>query len=91
MPELTAYAYDDLDVSTSHYVGDHEGASLWLAQGLKEATVCLVVDAGEEEWVVACGGATLKVDGEAGTYEVVADGAQEPEGAVKISENVYAR
>ena len=90
LPELTDYAYDDVDVSTSRYVGEHAGTSLWLARGLENSTVCLVADAGEDEWVVGCGGGTVGVDGLAGKYQVVVDGVQAPEGAVKISENVYA-
>lgn len=90
LPELADNAYDELDVSTSRYIGEHEGTSLWLAQGLENSTVCLVADAGEKEWLVGCGGGAVKVSGQAGTYQVVGDGAAAPEGAVKISENVYA-
>lgn len=90
MPQLADYAYDAVDVSTSHYLGEHDGASLWLAQGLEESTICLVASAGVEDWVVGCGGATTKVSGTTGTYQILADEATAPEGAVRISENVYA-
>lgn len=90
LPPLADYAYDNVDVSTSHYIGEHDGTSLWLAQGRENSTVCLVADAGENAWVVTCGGAATKVSGVAGTFEVVVDGAPAPEGAVKVSDNVYA-
>lgn len=52
--------------------------------------MCIVADAGEDEWVVGCGGAGTKVDGMAGSFEIVPDGIPAPEGATQISENIYA-
>lgn len=90
LPVLTDYAYDAVDASTSRFVADHEGASIWLAEGLEGTTVCLIVDAGADAWVVGCGGAPTRVGGLTGSFEVVPDGAPAPEGATQISENVYA-
>jgi hypothetical protein len=36
--------------------------------------VRLVADAGENAWVMACGGVATKLTGVAGTFEVVVDG-----------------
>lgn len=90
LPQLTDGAYDEIEVSTSHYLGTHEGTSLWLARGLEAVPVCIVAYAGEGAWQVGCGGAPTTISGAAGTYEVVSDGANAPSGAVKVSENVYA-
>lgn len=90
LPQLAEYAYDDVEVSTSRFVGEHDGTSLWLALGLEDSGICIVADAGEDSWVVGCGGETIKIGGMAGTYEVLPDAATAPEGATKVSENVYA-
>lgn len=90
LPQLADYAYDNVDVSTSRFVGEHDDTSLWLAQGLEDAGICIVADAGDDAWAVGCGGQTIKIGGVAGTFEVVPDGAIAPEGATQLSENVYA-
>jgi len=90
LPQLADHAYDDLDVSSSRFVGEHEGTSLWLAQGLEDSSVCLVADPGDDDWVVGCGGGGTKVVGRAGSFEIVPDGVPAPEGATQVSENVYA-
>jgi len=91
LPQLEDYAYDSVDTSSSRYVGEHDETSLWLARGLAGATVCLVADAGEGAWGVACGGGTgFQTGGVAGSFEVVPDGGAAPEGATQVSENVYA-
>ncbi|MGZ0710911.1 hypothetical protein ACWPKO_21550 (plasmid) [Coraliomargarita sp. W4R53] len=89
LPALKDYAYDDVDESTSRFVADHEGTSVWLAQGLEDGTVCLIADAGPDAWVVSCGGAPSRIGGVAGTFEVVSDGAPAPSGATQLSDNVY--
>ncbi|PKI92228.1 hypothetical protein CW368_05210 [Actinomycetales bacterium SN12] len=90
LPQLADYAYDSVDRSTSRYVGEHDGASLWLANGRERSAVCLVADAGERGWIVGCGGGGTRIGGTTGSYEVVEDAAAAPKGAVKISQNVYA-
>lgn len=90
LPQLADYAYDDLDVSSSRFVGEHDGTSLWLAQDLDNSTVCLVADAGDDEWIVGCGGGSTNIGGIAGLFEVVPDSVPAPEGAMQVSENVYA-
>lgn len=91
LPVLEDYAYESVDTSTSRYVGDHDGTSLWIAEGLAGAEICLVADPGDSNWIVSCGGGSeLGTGGVAGHFTVVPDGAPAPEGATKISENVYA-
>ncbi|MEJ6555379.1 hypothetical protein PQI51_10150 [Microbacterium esteraromaticum] len=85
------YAYEGVDPSTSRYVGDHDGTSLWIVEGLAESPICLVAVAGESEWFVSCGGATgVGLKGIAGDFLALPDGALPPEKATKVSENVYA-
>ena len=88
LPALADHAYDNVDVSTSRFVGEHDGASVWLARALDGSRVCLIADAGDEAWVVGCG--VGKVSGIAGSFEVQPDGMATPEGAERLSENVYA-
>ena len=84
-------AFDNVDISTSRYVGEHDGASLWIAEGVVDAQICLVAVAGESEWGVSCGGAAgVITTGVTGTFMVIPDGVPAPENATKISENVYA-
>lgn len=90
LPQLADYAYGEVDVSTSRFVGEHDGTSVWLAEGLDGYRVCIVADAGDDGWIVGCGGGTTKISGLAGTFEVVPDHAPAPEGATQLSENVYA-
>ena len=90
LPQLADYAYDDVDESTSRFIAEHEGTSLWLAAGLEDSTVCLVADAGAEAWVVTCGAGAFNSSGVTGTFEVAPDGATAPEGSMQISENVHA-
>lgn len=90
LPALADGAYEQVDAATSHYVGEHEGTSLWLARGLENSPVCIVAYAEEEAWQIGCGGAPATISGVTGTYEIVMDGAAAPAGAVKVSENVYA-
>ncbi|MGO1840263.1 MAG: hypothetical protein ACTH0E_12195 [Candidatus Microbacterium stercoravium] len=92
LPQREDYAYENVDVDSSRFVGDHEGTSLWLAQDIRGSGVCLIADASGSDWGVACGGATgLELDGVVGTFHVVPDAAAPPEGATQISENVYAQ
>lgn len=90
LPQLDDHAYEAVDVESSRFVGEHEGTSLWLAEGREASAVCLVADPGDADWVVGCGGLPIGVDGLAGHFEVVPDGAPAPEGVTQISENVYA-
>ena len=86
LPELEEYAYDSLDASTSRFVGEHDGTSLWLAKGEEAAPVCLVAQRGKD-WIVGCGDRT---SGGPGSFEIFPDGSLIPEDATKVSENVYA-
>lgn len=90
LPRLADYAYDNVDVSTSRFVGEYEGTSLWLAQGLEDSSICIVAAAADDAWVAGCGSGTTKISGITGTFEAIPDGAIGPEGATRVSENVYA-
>lgn len=90
LPKLADYAYDNLNESTSRFIGEHDGTSLWIAAGDKDESICLVTVAGDDLWVAACGGGPTKMGGITGSFEIVPDGVPGPEGATKLSENVYA-
>ncbi|KAA9135727.1 hypothetical protein [Microbacterium caowuchunii] len=91
LPAAPGPAEMDLDTSTSRFVGEYEGASLWLVQGNDAMSICLVIDTGAPDWHAACGG-TLGVtaSGTAGAFAVVPDGSSPPDGAIAVSANVYA-
>lgn len=82
---------DTVDVSTSRYVGEYQGTSLWIAEGIQDSSICLIPVRGTSEWVVACGGnAGVGSRGPTGSFTVIPDGVPVPENATKVSENVYA-
>lgn len=91
LPALAEDAYENIDTSTSRYAGEHEGTSLWIAEGQNEFPICLIAVSTSSDWAVACGGpSVVGMSGLIGTYTVVPDGTPAPEHATRISENVYA-
>lgn len=90
LPQLDD-AFGDVDAASSRSVGAHDGTLLWLARGAESSSVCLVAFAGGEDWVVSCGGDTLEIDGAVGNFLVQPDDFPAPEGATKVSENVWAK
>ncbi len=90
LPGVAAAADEAIDASSSRYVGAHEGASLWLAQGRDPGSICLVVDAGPERNQSACSSGGVSVRGSAGRFAVIPDGEPAPEGGTRISANVFA-
>lgn len=62
--ELPDYAREDLKNNTSRLIGEHEGATIYLAEGSRERSpVCVVVWATPQAWVVGCGGVPLSAGG----------------------------
>lgn len=90
LPRLSDDAYEAVDVESSRFVGEHEGASLWLAEGSEVSHICLVVVPESGAWSVGCGVGAVRSDGAGGSFGVIADGQLAPKGATAISENVYA-
>lgn len=73
------------------YVGEHEGTSLWIAEGVEASSVCLVALRGDSEGFISCGGTSgVATQGQAGSFTVIPDSGFTPDNAMKISENVYA-
>lgn len=93
LPELPEYAYDDVEIDpdSTRYVGEHEGTQLWLTRTAANGA-CLLSYPDSEGWLVGCtdGGLPLTTSGPGGSFTVIADDATPPEGAVAISENVFA-
>lgn len=91
LPGLPENPYESVDESSSRYIGEHDGRSLWIAEGVDDAMMCLVVVTDAADWIVGCGDGAPRVSGATGTFGVVADGVPAPGGATMISENVYAQ
>ncbi len=83
---------DLIDAGTSRLVGEHEGTRLYLVEGATGSSICLVVLPADEEGMAGCGGGggPMQVSNARETYEVRPDGYDVPDGAVQISENVFA-
>ncbi|MFP7759860.1 hypothetical protein [Marisediminicola sp. LYQ85] len=94
LPDLPGYAFDDLDMSSARFVGEHDGTDVWLARSGDSVVglgVCLIVSPEGGDWHVACGGTgQLEIDGPGGRFEIRPDDSPTPEGATAVSENVFA-
>lgn len=93
LPEaLTADAGDHADLATARFAGEHDGTSLWLTRGNDSSAVCLLAYQDESTWLLGCGGqqGPVGVSGVVGDFTLVPNGVPGPDGATKISENVYA-
>lgn len=90
--DLPAYADDDLEPSSSRFVGEHDGNMLFLAKGKDPRSVCLVVYPNPTDWVIGCGGGSeFGVSGPSGGYTVRPDGAPELELFNEVATNVFTR
>ncbi|PKI92950.1 hypothetical protein CW368_01230 [Actinomycetales bacterium SN12] len=91
LPALDEDPSETIDFSTARYLGEHEGTSLWIAEGIKASSVCLVALFGDSEGSISCGGTSgVATQGQAGSFAVIPDNGFVPDNAMKISENVYA-
>ncbi|WP_447911785.1 hypothetical protein [Microbacterium phyllosphaerae] len=90
LPPLEDDSYEPVDVDSSHYVGEHEGVSLWIAKGTDSPACIVAIADPEDDWVVGCGGLPTRISGSGHTFEVRADDSPAPEGMTRISDNVYA-
>jgi hypothetical protein len=89
--EVSDEALADLDPDTIRWVGEHEGADLWLAAGKEDAGACLLIYPDGTDWSVACGRGLLQSSTAAGlSFAVVPDGAMAPAGFEAVSRNVFA-
>lgn len=83
---------DVADLSSARLVGEHSGSSIWLLRGVEQGTVCVLAFPGDDEWSMACGGegAPVEMSGPAGHFVTVPDDYPTPDGATRVSDNVYA-
>lgn len=88
---LTPDAGDHADLATARFAGEHDGTSLWLTRGNDSSAVCLLAYQDESTWLLGCGGQNgpVGINGIVGAFMTVPDGVPGPDGATKISENVY--
>lgn len=93
VPAVVVADLDDAEAASYRWVGEHDGSDLWLGLGTPEERVCLVAYVDDDEWVHSCGvtgdGTPMTVSGY-GTFYVVRDGHDAPDGASAVSANVYA-
>lgn len=84
---------EDMDVEfieeSARLAGVHDDSQLWLMR--TSGGLCLVVyaDGASDHWACSSS-APLTMGGPDGRFTVIPDGGVVPEGAVAISENVYA-
>ncbi|NJI59986.1 hypothetical protein HCX50_11165 [Microbacterium oxydans] len=94
LPDAVAaqYSVDDADLSSARFVGEHSGSSIWLLHGADEGTICVLAHLDETAGGMACGGerGPIGMSGPAGHFMVVPDDYPTPDGATRISDNVYA-
>jgi hypothetical protein len=83
---------DVADLASARFVGDHSGSSLWLLRGVEPSTVCVLAYRDESEWGMGCGGerGPIEISGPAGHFAAVPEDYPTPDGATRISDNVYA-
>ena len=88
---LPDFSDEDVEPSSSRFVGEHDGDQLYLAKS-KDGGICLLVaPENPRDWVMGCGaGIAVDVGGPSGNYLVRPDAAPAPEDSVRISPNVYA-
>lgn len=94
LPEevIEQYSADDADLPSARFVGEHSGSSIWLLRGADEGTICVLAHLDETAGGMACGGerGPIGMSGPAGHFMVVPDDYPSPDGATRISDNVYA-
>lgn len=89
LPEAVTFSDIEIAPESSRMVGTHEGTDLWLVR-TETGGVCLLAYPDEEEWVAGCSdGTPLNVSGPAGSFTVIADGEEPPDGAAPVTENVF--
>lgn len=91
LPEVVAGGSDEIDADSARFVGEHDGADLWLARTEQPGNICLVVYPNDNDWVAGCGaeGGAMGVHVPSGKYVVAPDQAPTPEHATELSDNVY--
>jgi hypothetical protein len=90
-PSVVAESSEDIAADSARFVGEHNGAGLWLARSTTENGICLIVHSNARGWVTGCtdGGGQLGVSGPAGAFVVLPDGSPTPDGTSQLTENVF--
>lgn len=83
---------DVADLSSARFVGEHSDSSLWLLRGVDVGAVCVLAYQDETAWGMGCGSerGPVEMSGPAGHFTMVPDDYPTPDGATRISDNVYA-
>ncbi|MFJ6532439.1 hypothetical protein [Microbacterium sp. NPDC091662] len=83
---------DVADLSSARFVGEHSGSSLWLLRGVDQGSICMLAHQDETVGNMVCGGdgGPVEMSGPAGHFVTVPDDYPTPDGATRISDNVYA-
>lgn len=90
-PSVVTDSGDDIAASSARFVGEHEGAQLWLARSTTANGICLIVYPNSQDWVAGCtnAGGPLEVSGPAGAFVVLPDGSPTPDGTSQLTDNVF--
>ncbi|MGH3691631.1 MAG: hypothetical protein ACRDT7_15885 [Microbacterium sp.] len=83
---------DVADLSSARWVGEHSGSSIWLLRGVDQGSICVLAFPEGGEWGMACGGegGPVEMSGPAGHFVTIPDDYPAPDGATRVSDNVYA-
>jgi hypothetical protein len=92
---LPDHASDDLEPSSIRFAGVYDGDRLYVAKGAGRASrgdgsVCLLVYPTEGEgWGYVCGHSGVSMDNGVRKYELHIDNPRVPDGAVRVSPNIF--
>lgn len=86
-----AWEAGEIDEASVRFVGEYEGTKLWLMKS--ERGLCLLQYPASREWISGCTepAGQFGTSGPGGNFIVIPDDGYPPEGATKISENVYSQ
>lgn len=80
-----------VDSETSRFAVDDGGTLLWIAKGVEDGTMCLIIQIEGEGMEGLCGGPPVTVSSvSTPTYSLYVDGVPTPEGHRKVSDNIFA-
>lgn len=84
----------EANFESARFVGEDDGASLWLMNGERPENICLLMWASPEDGIIGCGmkGAEFTSGNGSRTYQVVPNGwVTDAEHVTPISSNVYVK
>jgi hypothetical protein len=84
-------SFPQVDADTSRLAADDGGTLLWVAKGVQEGIMCLIIQSEGEGMGGLCGGPPVTISSvSTPTYSLYIDGVPTPEGHRKVSDNIFA-